>query len=212
MWNYWLYKSISLKSLFHLYSVCSQLWSAPLHFSVLSVYLTEPLEYGLWQQSRHKLFSLHTIKFHCPFSHQGIVVEIALKWTISVVCAPYPLGQVENISCWGKGNWGGGRWFRTFLLSSLTYYLVGLNHITVYNFSHLCTSSSSPYSAFLLLLLSPTDPWGDVCCHPFHLWGFCCLTTQQSVVPRGQGCCRSRRSIHYRLVVRNWRWLWLWSK
>lgn len=96
------------------------LWSVPLCFPVMSVsvYLTEPfgpIEHALWQHGRQKIFSPRTIKFHCPFTHQGIEVEIVLKWTISLVRAPYPPGKAENISLWGKGNWGGGRWFRTFL-------------------------------------------------------------------------------------------------
>lgn len=92
----------------------------PLCFPVMSfsVYLIEPfgpIEYALWQHGRQKIFSPRTIKFHCPFTHQGIEVEIVLKWTISLVRAPYPPGKAENISLWGKGNWGGGRWFWTFL-------------------------------------------------------------------------------------------------
>lgn len=171
--------------------ICPTILPRPVYLCVFN-WASGSIEYGLWQHSRQKLFSLHTIKFHCPFSHQGIVVEIALKWTISLVCAPYPPGQAENISLWGKGNWGGGGGlglsFSVF--THILYYLVGLNHIADYNSSHFCArlslfSSVPPFLLSYLCFCPWPIPEGDTRCHPSHLWGLCSLTTQQPVVPRG---------------------------
>lgn len=95
---------------------------APL--SCLSLYLAEPLgHYTIWPvtvMADKTSFFLWTIKFHCPLSRQGIEVEMALKWTISLVCAPYPLGQRERSTLRGEKDVGNRVWFR--MLPSLLAY------------------------------------------------------------------------------------------